>query len=158
MPESNEAGRPIPPYVSYRTFRNFITRLQEGVPSRIDRSYLGRTLSGAAGGQLMAALSYLQLIDGENVPQENLTRLADEDTDVFRTALTTVLKDRYQPLFALDLEHATTLKKRGVITAGGGARGAAQPQRISPGSSVPSSRRQRTTNVIENRINNGAGR
>jgi hypothetical protein len=52
----------LPPYVSYRTFRNFLERLQQHIPSRIDRSYWGDFLSGSNGIQLMAALRFLKLM------------------------------------------------------------------------------------------------
>ena len=73
---TNEKGRKhLPPYVSYRTFRNFIDRLQQRLPSRIDRSYWGDTLSGSTGTQLMAALRFLGLIDANGKPSEQLKPL-----------------------------------------------------------------------------------
>ena len=38
------------PYVSYRTFRNFLELLKEGLPSRIDRSVWGPRYSGTTQG------------------------------------------------------------------------------------------------------------
>src|SRR4030066_2088490 len=67
--------KPLPPYVSYRTFYNFIERLQQRVPSRIDRSYWGDMLSGSTGIQLMAALRFLGLIDVNGKPTEQLKPL-----------------------------------------------------------------------------------
>jgi hypothetical protein len=73
---TNEKGRKhLPPYVSYRTFRNFIDRLQQRLPSRIDRSYWGDILSGSTGTQLMAALRFLGLIDANGKPTEQLKPL-----------------------------------------------------------------------------------
>ena len=64
-----EKGRKhLPPYVSYRTFHNFIERLQQHMPSRIDRCYWGELLSGSNGTQLMAALRFLNLIDVNGKP------------------------------------------------------------------------------------------
>ena len=65
----------LPPYVSYRTFRNFIDGLQLGMPSRIDRSYWGDKLSGSNGIQLMTALRFLGLIDSDGIPQIRLRQL-----------------------------------------------------------------------------------
>jgi hypothetical protein len=68
----------LPPYISYRLFRNFLERLlQQGVPARIDRSYWERIglLSGSSGTQLMAALRYLNLIDENGRPLERLKPL-----------------------------------------------------------------------------------
>lgn len=64
-----------PPYVSYRTFRNFIDELQQGMPARIDRSYWGNRFSGSTGIQLMAALRFLGLIDASGVPTGRLRSL-----------------------------------------------------------------------------------
>ncbi len=65
----------LPPYISYRTFRNFIDGLEQRVPARIDRSYWGDTLSGSTGTQLMAALRFLGLIDVNGRPTEQLKPL-----------------------------------------------------------------------------------
>lgn len=73
---TNEISRKrLPPYVSYRTFRHFIDGLQQRVPSRIDRTYWGDTLSGSTGTQLMAALRFLGLIDANGKPTAQLTPL-----------------------------------------------------------------------------------
>jgi len=66
----------LPPYVSYRTFRNFIDGMQQQMPARIDRSYWSSTLSGSTGIQLMAALRYLGLIDANHRPTAQLKSLA----------------------------------------------------------------------------------
>ncbi len=72
----NDKGRKsLPPYVSYRTFRNFIEALQLGIPARIDRSYWGDRWSGSTGTQLMTALRFLGLIDGNGTPTTRLRQL-----------------------------------------------------------------------------------
>jgi len=72
----SETGRKsLPPYVSYRTFLSFINGLQEGMPSRIDRSYWGERYSGSTGTQLMTALRFLGLIDSSGVPTARLRQL-----------------------------------------------------------------------------------
>jgi hypothetical protein len=105
-----EKGRKhLPPYVSYRTFRNFIDRLQQRLPSRIDRSYWGDLLSGSTGTQLMAALRFLDLIDVNGKPTEQLKPLvaargeprAQLLRDVTSHAYSFVLKSN------LDIESAT---------------------------------------------------
>ena len=53
----------IPPYVAYKTFRNFLEFLKDNFPSRIDRSVWGPRYSGTSGQQLMTALKVLNLID-----------------------------------------------------------------------------------------------
>ncbi len=72
----NDKGRkPLPPYVSYRTFLNFIEGLQPGIPARIDRSYWGERYSGSNGTQLMTALRFLGLIDSNGAPMTRLRQL-----------------------------------------------------------------------------------
>ncbi|MDO8567266.1 MAG: hypothetical protein Q7R57_00965 [Dehalococcoidales bacterium] len=65
----------LPPYVSYRTFRNFVEGLQQGIPARIDRSYWGDNLSGSTGTQLVAALRFLGLVDADSLPTSRLKML-----------------------------------------------------------------------------------
>src|SRR5437899_739999 len=68
----------IPPYVPYRTFRNFIDALRaSGVPARIDRSVLA-TMSGATQGQLIAALRFLNLITANGTPTGKLEGVVKE--------------------------------------------------------------------------------
>lgn len=77
MVSLNDKGRRrLPPYISYRTFRNFLDELQQGVPARIDRSYWGERMSGSTGTQLVAALRFLGLIDGSAVPTDRLRKMA----------------------------------------------------------------------------------
>jgi len=72
---SDRIKKTLPPYVSYRTFRNFIDGLQSGIPSHIDRSYWGERLSGSNGTQLMTALRFLGLVDTEGTPMTRLLQL-----------------------------------------------------------------------------------
>ncbi len=65
----------LPPYVSYRTFHNFIEGLQQGIPARIDRSYWGDNLSGSTGTQLVSALRFLGLVDRDSLPTNRLKML-----------------------------------------------------------------------------------
>ena len=76
---NNQGKSTLPPYVSYRTFRNFIEGLRLGIPSRIDRSYWGDRLSGSNGTQLMTALRFLGLIDNNGIPTTRLRQLVSSD-------------------------------------------------------------------------------
>jgi hypothetical protein len=67
--------RTLPPYVSYRTFWNFLEGLKAAIPSRIDRSFWGDRFSGSTGAQLVAALKYLKLIDANGVPTLRLRQI-----------------------------------------------------------------------------------
>ena len=72
---NDKSRKRLPPYISYRTFRNFLDELQQGIPARIDRSYWGERLSGSTGTQLMASLRFLGLIDTNSVPTTQLRAL-----------------------------------------------------------------------------------
>lgn len=68
--------------MSYRTFHNFVDRLQQqGTPQRIDRSYWSSTLSGSTGPQLMAAMRFLGLIDANGKPTERLKLLVSAEIE-----------------------------------------------------------------------------
>jgi hypothetical protein len=107
---TTEKGRKhLPPYVSYRTFRNFLERLQQRIPSRIDRSYWGDTLSGSTGTQLMAALRFLDLIDANGKPTEQLRPLVMARGESRARLLRELTAGAYDFVVksSLDLESAT---------------------------------------------------
>lgn len=91
----------VPPYVAFRTFLNLLTRLEEGVPRRIDRSYWGQYYGGTIGTLLMAGLRFLGLVEGQsNIPTEALKRLVDEKESSSRKQLLgELLKAHYAPIF-----------------------------------------------------------
>lgn len=72
---SEKTKKPLPPYVSYRTFQNFLDGLQMGTPARIDRSYWGDRYSGSTGVQLMSALRFLGLVGNDGTPTVRLKQL-----------------------------------------------------------------------------------
>lgn len=98
-----------PPYVSFKTFQNFLDWLKEaGVPDRIDRSFWGDRLSGAYGSQLMAALRFLDLLDEDNHPVLDLERMAHDTDGQRRPLLREHLESSYATaLQGLDLDRAT---------------------------------------------------
>lgn len=69
------SNKRLPPYVSYRTFCNFIEGMRQQMPARIDRSYWSGTLAGSTGTQLMAAFRFLGLIDTSGRPTAQLKSL-----------------------------------------------------------------------------------
>jgi hypothetical protein len=99
----------LPPYVSYRTFQNFIDKLQQGLPSRIDRSYWDGILSGSTGIQLMAGLRFLGLVDYDGRPTERLKTLVsakrEDRADIYRT----IAMESYSFAFhgSLDIRNGT---------------------------------------------------
>lgn len=107
---TTEQGRKhLPPYISYRTFENFIGRLQQQVPARIDRSYWGETLSGSTGTQLMSALRFLNLVDGNGKPTDELKLVASARGTDRPKALHEITYEAYSFVLqsSLDLQNAT---------------------------------------------------
>jgi hypothetical protein len=107
---TDKGRKHLPPYVSYRTFRNFIDRLQQQtIPQRIDRSYWGDLLSGSTGTQLMAALRFLGLIDANGRPTERLKPLVPARGDRRAQLLREVARDAFDFVLSsnLDLQSAT---------------------------------------------------
>ena len=76
--EKSAEGRSLPPYVPYKTFKNFLEGLRIAMPARIDRSIMG-SLSGAIQSQLINALKYLKLIGPTDTPTDRLTRLVNSE-------------------------------------------------------------------------------
>ncbi|HZZ62497.1 MAG TPA: DUF5343 domain-containing protein [Roseiarcus sp.] len=97
-----------PPYTSYRTFKTFIQDLlEQGVPSRIDRSVLTR-FSGVVGTQLTHALRFLGLVEDQGRPTQRLVALVNaQDAGRWPETLLELLRLEYAPMFAIDLETAT---------------------------------------------------
>jgi hypothetical protein len=104
-----EKRKRLPPYVSYRTFYNFLERLQQHIPSRIDRSYWGDLLSGSTGTQLMAALRFLNLVDINGKPTELLKPLVESRGEARTRLLYELTNDAFDFVCqgSLDLESAT---------------------------------------------------
>lgn len=76
-----------PPYVSYRTFQNFVDQMRdEGIPPRLDSSVM-RKYSGSVQSQLKTGLRFLGFIDDE-----------DRTTPQFRDFVTAEGEDRKQLL------------------------------------------------------------
>src|SRR5437868_3491157 len=64
----------LPPYIPLKTFLGFIQKLKDTViPERVDGTLL-RSYSGSVGRQLVAALKFVSLIDGNNYATENLKK------------------------------------------------------------------------------------
>ncbi len=127
----NEKGRKhLPPYVSYRTFRNFIDQLQQRLPARIDRSYWGDVLSGSNGTQLMAALRFLGLIDANGKPLERLRTLVAARVEQRTALMREMASDAFKFVLngQIDLESATYAQLQEVFYNTFQAHGGRQPQ------------------------------
>jgi len=109
MPRDNSKSLSTPPYISFRTFKNFLMKFEQDTPSHIDRSYLNKSYSGATGSQLLTTLRFLGLIEGEsNRVTAELYRLAEEK-DAQKEVFRQLLYDHYASVFVGigDLSKAT---------------------------------------------------
>ena len=103
---------PVAPYVSWRTFVNYLQSLQQSIPNRIDTSGM-LTLSGSNRTLVMAALKFFALIDESGKPQETLEPLVNSYTTAtmseFQKKLRQLLEKHYPSLFVqgFDLKTAT---------------------------------------------------
>ena len=106
---NDKSRKRLPPYISYRTFENFVSRLEKQVPSRIDRSYWGETISGSTGTQLMAALRFLNLVDNNGQPTGRLKLVASARGEQRAEALRAITSEAYNFVLhsPLDIQNAT---------------------------------------------------
>lgn len=92
-------GSRIPPYVAYRTFRNFLYQLeQRGLPARIDRSVMSQK-SGTVQSRLLLALNYLELITPRGRPTEKFKKLFTVNENVRQNVLKEIVTSSYGFLF-----------------------------------------------------------
>ena len=101
---------PIPPYVAYRTCRNFLVQLEkQGLPGRIDRSVLAHK-SGTVQSQLLLALRFLGLIHKSGKPTEDLKRLLTGSQRERMAHFKSLLERSYPFVFGsgFDVETATS--------------------------------------------------
>lgn len=104
---------PTVPYVSWKTFVNYLQSLQQSIPNRIDTSGM-LTLSGSNRNLIMATLKFFGLIDESGKPQQAvLEPLVNSYTTAtmseFQKLLRQLLEKHYPPLFVqgFDLKTAT---------------------------------------------------
>ena len=109
--ESADKGT-LPPYVSYRTFRNFLERMGDGIPSRIDRSIMGSAMAGGTVTQLLTALRVLRLINESGRPESQLEELVTATGEERQQVLAQVLRNAYPSVFELDLRRASAQEFR----------------------------------------------
>ena len=102
--------KPVPPYVTYASFVNFINGLREnGMPKHITRSMLPGSNSGKAA--MSASLSTLGLTNEKAEPTATMRQLVDSQNE-YTTELKKILLASY-PFFqdgSLDLSDTTTDK------------------------------------------------
>lgn len=115
---------PTPPYVPYKTFRNFVEKFKQGVPGRIDRDLMG-SMSGAAQSQVTVALKYLGFISDNNIPLEPMKTYVGAEGEERKGQLRVILKKAYPYLFDghFDLATATASQLREAIEGSTSATG-----------------------------------
>ncbi len=106
---NDNSRRRLPPYISYRSFWNFIDRLKEGIPARIDRSYLSDRFAGSTGTQLMSALRFLDLMEDDGAPTTRLRLLVSAKDANRKEALKQVSSESFDFLLQgnFDLQTST---------------------------------------------------
>lgn len=119
--DDKQEPKNVPPYLPYKTFKNFLDGLKVAMPARIDRSIMG-SMSGGAQKLLIAALKYLALTTTHDAPTEKLTRLVNseghEHQKVFRDIITTgygfLFKDGFELLRSTPRQLDEQFEKTGV--------------------------------------------
>lgn len=105
-----ETKRATPPYVPYKTFNNFLNGLREnGLPAQIDRSVLGG-MSGSVQSAITSSLEFLQLVDSNGNPTQELHQLVELEEEQRAPILRSVIEKTYPFIFSgsIDLKRATT--------------------------------------------------
>jgi hypothetical protein len=92
-----------PPYVAYRTLKNFLAKFQQGTPGRIERGLMGN-LSGAVQSQLTTALKYLGFVSDNNVPTPMMKKFVMTPEAEQTSMLKALLTDTYPFIFGNMLE------------------------------------------------------
>ncbi|CAN5666429.1 hypothetical protein BH24ACI5_BH24ACI5_17140 [soil metagenome] len=115
--EHSDVKHPLPPYVPYRTFVNFLDSLHNVVmPSHIDKGVMS-SMSGGVQSWLKASLRSMKLIDVNDVPQERLKKLVSVTGEDRKPVLRELFNATYAPLLKgkIDLQAATTPKLKAAI-------------------------------------------
>ncbi|MGA7411715.1 MAG: DUF5343 domain-containing protein, partial [Bryobacteraceae bacterium] len=100
----------IPPYIAYKTFRNFLDRFKQGIPGRIDRSVMSN-MSGGAQSQLTVALKFLDLIDDHAHPKETMGKLVRAEGPDRQKIWREILESAYPYVFATGFNLQTATAK-----------------------------------------------
>lgn len=102
----NGKKQPAAVYVAWGTFKNAIDGLAQAIPNRIDKTvYPG--LNPAVVNQLLTGFKFLGLTDDNGRPSSALQSIATKDESVRKQQLASLIRQRYQDLFELDLTKTT---------------------------------------------------
>lgn len=108
MDTEEKSAKAVPPYVAYKTLKNFLRTLSHALPSRIDKSVM-RSQSGSGQTQLLHALKFLRLIDSSGTPSAKLPLLVKSEGAEYQKVLREILMVTYPFLNTpgFDLKSAT---------------------------------------------------
>ena len=98
MADKPENATPLPPYISYKTFTNFMDKMKNTtVPPRIDSSVL-TNYAGSVARQLVLALKYMGLIQQSGATNDVLKKLVRSyGTEEWKDALGEAISDASSP-------------------------------------------------------------
>lgn len=95
-----------PPYVAYKTLKNFFRSMAQGVPGRIDKSVMP-TLAGGTQSQILHALKYLSLIEANGAPKEALRALVRAEGGEYQKVLRDAMLNSYPFLKTKHIDFAS---------------------------------------------------
>ena len=120
--ETVEKKKAAPPYVAYKTLKNFLERFKQALPSRIDRGLMG-SMSGAAQSQVVTAMRYLGMISESGLPTQLMRRYVTGEEAESKAALMEMLMAAYPFIFEtvdsdeFHISSATSQQLREVLEA-----------------------------------------
>lgn len=121
--ERAEVRPSLPPYVSWKTFDNFLLGLRMNMPGRIDRSVLGG-MSGATQSQLISALRFFGMITEHGTPTDKLRDLVKKEGQERKDTLGPLMDDAYRNVFPEDFDYQSgTYAQLSSVFANTGAQG-----------------------------------
>ena len=122
-----------PPYIPFLSLKKFLAGFKSsGVPSRIDRSLLGK-MSGNAQAQLRSALRFLGLTEGDDFkPTEAMKSLVSASgTEAWSGLFSELLWRAYEPILkGVDLDNDTHAQLEERFSKPGGVNGSARVKAI----------------------------
>lgn len=104
-----ERSRPVPPYLPWKTFENYIDGLKafgDHLPNVIDRDSM-RNLSGAMQSWLLSGLRALNMIDEHGTPRPRLQQIVQASPDDRKAMYRQVIEAEYPFLREINLKDAT---------------------------------------------------
>jgi hypothetical protein len=104
-----ERQRPVPPYLPWKTFENYIDGLKafgDHMPNVIDRDSM-RNLSGAIQSWLLSGLRSLNMIDENGSPRPRLKQIVQATPDERKALYKQVIDAEYKFLEGINLQGAT---------------------------------------------------